>query len=164
MCAGPLHILLAEKEGRIWFNIICLQIYQFERTTWWCLYVLESILEFALKSILKNVLLKQYYKNHGLPKFASGPPLGGRPNENSGRPWNLIHSPPCRTPCRLFIHEVFFGPLGLRLCVWSQLGWSLPFQPMRALRLQWSWAFNLVCEVTLMPPSHLTLPYSQSLS
>ena len=25
----------------------------------------------------------------------------------------------------------------------------LPFRPMRALRLQWSWAFNLVCEVEL---------------
>ena len=29
--AGPLHILLAEKEGRIWFNIICFKLYQFER-------------------------------------------------------------------------------------------------------------------------------------
>ena len=23
---------------------------------------------------------------------------------------NRILSPPCRTPCKLFIHEVFFGP------------------------------------------------------
>jgi hypothetical protein len=30
---GPLHILLAEKEGKIWFNIICLKLYQFERIT-----------------------------------------------------------------------------------------------------------------------------------
>ena len=34
--AGPLHILLAEKEGRTWLYKICLKIYQFERTTWWC--------------------------------------------------------------------------------------------------------------------------------
>ena len=34
--AEPLHILLEEKEGRIWFNTICLKLYQFERTTWWC--------------------------------------------------------------------------------------------------------------------------------
>ena len=29
--------------------------------------------------------------------------------------WNLIHSSPCRNPCRLFIHKDFFGPLGLHL-------------------------------------------------
>ena len=40
------------------------------------------------------------------------------------------------------IHEVFFAPLGLHLRVWSELGRSLPFGPMRALRLQWSWAFS----------------------
>ena len=32
--AGPLHILLAEKEERIWFDIICLKLYQFEGNTW----------------------------------------------------------------------------------------------------------------------------------
>ena len=61
--AGTLHILLAEKEGRIWFIIICLKLYQFERITWWCLSVLESIMEYffgichasylARKNILK---------------------------------------------------------------------------------------------------------------
>ena len=49
-----------------------------------------------MKSALKSALLKLYnekknknlknLKNHGLPKFASGPPLGGRPDVNSGRP------------------------------------------------------------------------------
>ena len=39
--------------------------------------------------------------------------------------------------------------LGLHLRVWSELGGSPPFWPMRALRLQWSWAFSLVCEVAL---------------
>ena len=88
-------------------------------------------------------------KSHGFLEFTSDPPLGDEPDENSKRPWNLIHSPPCRTPCRLFIHEVSFGPLGLHLCVWSELERSPPFQPMRALRLQWSRAFSLVCEVAL---------------
>ena len=60
----------------------------------------------------------------------------------SERTRNLIHSPSCRTPCRLFIHEVFFGPLGLHLRVWSERGRSPPFRPMRALRLQWSQAFQ----------------------
>ena len=61
--AGPLHILLAEKEGRIWFNIICLKLYQFKRITWWCFYVLEFSMEFALPSILNNVLLEKNSKN-----------------------------------------------------------------------------------------------------
>ena len=107
-----------KKEGRIWLNIICLKLYQFERITWWCLDALES------------VLLNKY----GLPWFSSSPPLGGEPDEYFEWPWNLIHSPPCRTPCRLPIH----------LYVWSELGQSPPFRPMRALRLQWSWAFSLV--------------------
>ena len=53
--AGPLHILLAEKEGRIWFKVICLKLYQFERITWWCLFIMESILEYALQSFLEEV-------------------------------------------------------------------------------------------------------------
>ena len=137
------------KEGMLWFNIICLKLYQLERTTWWCLSVLEFVMEFVLQPILKFIMLEKILKNHGVPKFASGPPLGGRLDVNYGRPWNLIHSLPCRNPCRLSIHEVFFGPLGLHLRVWSELGRSPPFWPMRALRLQWSWAFNVVCEVAL---------------
>ena len=46
--------------------------------------------------------------------------------------------------------DIFFEPLGLYyLRVWSVVGLSLPFRPMRALRLQWSRAFSLVCEVAL---------------
>ena len=52
---GPLHVLLTGKEGRIWFNIICLKLYQFERITWWCLSVQES----ALQSILHSVMLER---------------------------------------------------------------------------------------------------------
>ena len=96
-----------------------------------------------------------YWKNvkkisHGLSEFASSPPHEGGPNVQSERPCNLIHNPPGKTPCRLFIYEVFFGPLGLHLHVWNEFGRSPPFWPMRALRLQWSQAFNLVCEVALI--------------
>jgi hypothetical protein len=65
----PLYILLAEKEGRIWLNITCLRLYQFRRITWWCLFVLESILECVPKFVLKSVLLKKYWKkswSHGI--------------------------------------------------------------------------------------------------
>jgi hypothetical protein len=43
--AGPLHIWLEEKEGRVWFNKIFLKLYSFKRITWWCLSVLESSME-----------------------------------------------------------------------------------------------------------------------
>ena len=49
---GPLHILLAEKEGRSWFNIICRKLCQFKRITWWCLSVMESILESTMWRML----------------------------------------------------------------------------------------------------------------
>ena len=59
---GPLHILLAEKEGRIWFIMIFLNHYQFEKITWWCLcvldFVLESIMEYVMRFALQYVMLK----------------------------------------------------------------------------------------------------------
>ena len=106
-------------------------------------------------SCWKNLLKK----SHGLPELASSPPLEGGPDKNFGRPWNLIHSPPCGTPCRLFIHEVFFGPLGLHLRVWSERGQSPPFRPMRALRLQRTRAFSLVCKVALRHYTSSLKPY-----
>jgi hypothetical protein len=58
--ARPLHILLVEKEGRTWFNIKCLKLFYFKRIIWWCLsvleFVLESILEFVLEYILESSL------------------------------------------------------------------------------------------------------------
>ena len=45
------------------------------------------------------------------------------------------------------VHEAFFS--AFRLHVWNELGQSPPFRPMRALRLQWSRAFSLVCEMAL---------------
>ena len=81
--AEPLHILLEEKEGMVSFNIICLKLYQFERTSWWCLFVLESVQKICLEiypaeKISKNIM--------GSRNFRQGTPLGGRPDENSGGP------------------------------------------------------------------------------
>ena len=59
---GPLHALLAEKEGRIWFNIICFKLYQFKIITWWCMLVLEFTMESNLKYVLKFVLLPKILK------------------------------------------------------------------------------------------------------
>ena len=138
--AGPLHILLAEKDRKIWFNIMCLKLDQFKRITMWCL----SILECTMKFIQKFVMLeKNIKKSHGLSKFAT-----------------FIHNLPCRIPCRLFIHKLFSEPLGLHLLVCSEVGRSPPFRPMRALTLPWSWAFSLVCEVALRLHSSFLLPYT----
>ena len=81
--------------------------------------------------------------------FVSGLPHGGWPDANSDRPSNIIHSLPCINSCRLFIHNEFFEPLGLHLLAWSELGRSRSFQPTRHLRMQWSWALDLMCEVAL---------------
>jgi hypothetical protein len=108
------------------------QTLSIQEVTWWCLSILESILESAPeiyplgKKIIKSWSPKIFVK-----------------------PCTLIHNLPCRAPCRLFIHELFFGPLDLHLLVWSELGPSPSFRPMRALTWPWSRAFSLVCEVAL---------------
>ena len=48
--------------------------------------ILKSALKSALESALPTGEKKKLKKIHGLPEFASGPPLGGRPDVNSGRP------------------------------------------------------------------------------
>ena len=45
---------------------MCLKLYRFERITWWCLYVLESILESTLQSILEFVMLIRLLKKKGM--------------------------------------------------------------------------------------------------
>ena len=137
-CCGIIAYFVGGKDRRIWFNIICLKLYQFKRTTWWSLsvleHVLESVMEYAMQYVINLSCWKKYSKSHGLSKFVSDPPLGGRPDANSGRPCTLIHSMPCRTLCRLFIHKLFFGPLGLHLLVWSELGRSPPFNQWELLQ------------------------------
>ena len=132
--ARPLHILLAEKEGRIWFDIICLKIYQFERITWWGLSILESAVECIMEYALQYVMLGKYFKIMGDHETLS-----------------IVHHVWLHVD--FSIHEVFFGPLGLHLRVWSELGWSPPFRPMTTLRLKWLRAYNLVCDVALSPKS-----------
>ena len=54
--------------------------------------------------------------------------------------------------CHVEIHVDFsfmIITLDLHLRVWSELGRSRPFRPMRDLRLQWSRAFSLECEGAL---------------
>src|ERR1700738_3989491 len=63
---GPLHILLTEKDGRVWFNIISLKLYQFKRN-YLVVFVCPGIyrgvyIEFALHFVLKYVMLDFFYK------------------------------------------------------------------------------------------------------
>lgn len=81
------------------------------------------------------------------------PSLGGELDHEFRR--TVKYSLPFRNPWRVFIHGTFFGPLGVaHLLVWSEL-WQ-PFYlyiylPIRDFIMQWSQAFNLVCEVVLRP-------------
>ena len=89
---------------------------------------LEPNITFVLQFVLKFIIMKKkkkMKKNHGLPELSWDPPLGGGLDKNFGGPWNLIHSPPCKTPCKLFILEIFFGPLGLHLFVWTRAVYAL---------------------------------------
>ena len=56
------HVFVGGKRGENLVNIICLKLYQFENTTWWCLlvleYVLESILLYDMECALKFVMLE----------------------------------------------------------------------------------------------------------
>ena len=96
---------------------MCFKLYQFKRITWWCMSILQFIIKYVMQSDVKFVLLEKIIKKNGLPLFALSPPLGGGSNANFGRPCTLIHTLPRRTPCRLFIHELFFGPVDLHLLV-----------------------------------------------
>ena len=93
-----------------------------------------------------------------------GLPLGGGPYTNSSRLWNIVHSMACKNSCRLFIHDYCFGPLGLHLLVWSELGRSWPFWPMRDLKLHWLHVFNPVWEMAMCLSSrHLRSKLNYSL-
>ena len=75
-------------------------------------------------------------------------PIGGFWKQ-SRWPWNMIHSMPCRNPCKLYIHLAFTCSIGRSSVVWS-LGLAPPFPPIRALlKVYWTRALSLVCEVAL---------------
>jgi hypothetical protein len=69
--ARPLQILLVEKEGMIWFNIICLKLYQFEKITWWCLFVMGFVMEYAVQLVMseKNIKKVMVFRNFRLVGF-----------------------------------------------------------------------------------------------
>ena len=95
------------------------------------------------------ILVQRPYHWHGLLGFVSCLPLGGGNDTISSKSWNNIYTMSCRNSSRFFIYDNIFGPWGLYLLVWSELGQSQPFSSMRDLRMQWSWAFRLVCQVAL---------------
>ena len=79
------------------------------------------------------------------------PPRGGFwKKKKPKRPWNMIHSMPCRNPCRLYIHLAFAYSLGPSSVVWTELGPAPPFPPMKMLEVYWSRALRLVHEVALI--------------
>jgi hypothetical protein len=127
-------------EERIWFNIICLKLYQFKIIICWCL---------SFFGIFPTICHETYLAGNNIEKKSWCTGICVRPTSSRWawckfhRPCTLIHNLPCRPPCRFFIHEIFLGPLGLHLLVWNELGWSPPFRPMRALPLPRSGTFSL---------------------
>ena len=75
--------------------------------------------------------------------------LGGGPNVSYDIAWNIVYDPSHKNLCRLFIHDCFFGHLGLHLPMYIGLICSRTFRPMRDLRMQWSRAFNRMCEMVI---------------
>ena len=89
--------------------------------------------------------------------------------------WNLCHAYPLEVDltqiptnhetlsivCHVGIY-VDFSSTTISLLVWSDLGRSWPFWPMRNLGMQWARAFSLVCEVALSVgmPTRVGLPHS----
>ena len=45
-----------KTEGRIGFDMICFKLYQLERITRCCLFVLESTMESTMKCVMENAL------------------------------------------------------------------------------------------------------------
>ena len=82
-------------------------------TTWWCLSVLNltwSMSWICLAIYYEICILgKIYLKSHGLPEFVLSPHFGSGNDEKFGRPWNLIHSPPCTTPWNFSSTKSFSG-------------------------------------------------------
>jgi hypothetical protein len=131
-CCGTIANFVGGKRGvdLVWYNLSQpLSIWEHYLVVFVCLGIYSKICLVIYPEIFHAG--KDIRKSHGVPKFALGPRHGGGLDENSKRPWNLIHSLSCRTSCRLFIHEVFFGPLSLNLCVRVNLdqggGVTLPY-------------------------------------
>ena len=72
-----------------------------------------------------HIGIKIKIKIHGLAGVPQARSLKGGPDKKFGRPWNLIHNLPCKTPCRLFIHKLF---------LWA-------FRPS-TLCVKWTWTVS----------------------
>jgi hypothetical protein len=68
-----------------------------------------------------------------------------------------------RILCRLYIHLAFTYSVGPSSVVRSELGPTPPSPPMRVLKVPWSHALSLVCEVALRAVLHLQAGYANSL-
>ena len=64
-CCGNIACLVGRK--RRWFDKICFKLYQFKINIWWCLSTLEFVLESALPSVVKYVMLENIFKNSWSP-------------------------------------------------------------------------------------------------
>ena len=149
---GTIAYFVGGKKGRMWFDIICLKLYQFERTTWWYLSVLESNLKYVL---LKNENKQQ--QQQWSPEICVRPTSWKYTWRRFRQTWNLIHSPPCRTPCILFIHEISLLWAFTFVCEVNldELVSALPFDQWELLDCNGHGPSAFVCEVALRysPPS-----------
>ena len=62
-----------------------------------------------------------------------------------------------------FIHLAFTYSFGPSTIVWRELGPAPPFPPMRVLKVEWTWALSLVCEVAISYAKVVIASSSQSL-
>jgi uncharacterized protein Usg len=74
----------------------------------------------------------------------------------------MIRSMPSRKPCKLYIHlAAVTYSVGPSSVVWSELELAPRFPPMRVLKLYWSRALSLVCEVAFVAHPHLVWVISE---
>ena len=106
---------------------------------------------------LNLIYWKKYFKRQGHRKFVPSPPLGGGFDKNSGRCETLSTVRHVRLHVDFLSMKSSLGLWDFTFMCEVNLDGLPPLQPMRALRMQWSWAFNLVCEVALRATSHTGL-------
>jgi hypothetical protein len=128
-CCGTIAYFVGGKRGRIWFNIMCLKLYQFKRIIWWCLSVLESFMEVALQYVSKSIMLEKILKKSWSPGIFVRPT--SFPVDHT--PLSIVRHVGLHID---FSFTNFFGPLDLHPLVWSELGRSLP-QPCVWSGPQW---------------------------
>ena len=71
-CCGTIAYFVGGERGWICFDIIYLKLYRFERTTSWCLFVLESICAGICTEILLKICLLEKIKKLKKKSRSSG--------------------------------------------------------------------------------------------